>query len=259
MKNKLLFLMTILCLLLITSCTNLKNNTTNDNDDSNNETNNDEIISDDIVMDDIGDDIIKDEPTSDFDTSEDIPSSAPEVDFRGKLVNLAYSQVGIYEGKDSKGNYNNMQKYGAWYGNNGAPWCAMFVSWNWHHAGLSHDLLLKYQGCYTGKEWCEKKGIFKYKKNYTPITGDIVFFLSNGASHTGIVAYCDGTYIYTIEGNRSNKVGIWRIKLNNKTITGYAFQNYPASSTLEDFSWIKEKQQNGKYLWTHVTSGDSTI
>ena len=254
MKNKLLFIMSLLCLLLISSCTNINNSTTNNDSNIN-----DEVTNDDIIIDDVIDDIVKDEIIDDNNNNEEIPNNTPDIDFRGKLVNLAYSQVGIYEGKDSKGNYNNIQKYGAWYGNNGQPWCAMFVSWNWHHAGLSHDLLIKYQGCYTGKEWCEKKGIFKYKKNYTPITGDIVFFLNSGASHTGIVAYCDGTYIYTIEGNRSNKVGIWRIKLTNKTITGYAVPNYPASSSLEDFSWIKEKLPNGKYLWTNVTKGDSTI
>lgn len=254
MKNKLLFIMSLLCLLLISSCTNINNSTTNNDSNIN-----DEVTNDDIIIEDVIDDIVKDEIIDDNNNNEEIPNNTPDIDFRGKLVNLAYSQVGIYEGKDSKGNYNNIQKYGAWYGNNGQPWCAMFVSWNWHHAGLSHDLLIKYQGCYTGKEWCEKKGIFKYKKNYTPITGDIVFFLNSGASHTGIVAYCDGTYIYTIEGNRSNKVGIWRIKLTNKTITGYAVPNYPASSSLEDFSWIKEKLPNGKYLWTNVTKGDSTI
>lgn len=257
MKIKFLFLISLLCLLLISSCTNIKNNT--NNEDINNEIIIDNNIDNDIIIDGVIDEDINDEIITDDEIEEDNTNKVPDIDYRAKLVQLAYSQVGIYEGKDAKGNYNNIQKYGAWYGNNGQPWCAMFVSWNWHHAGLSHDLLLKYQGCYTGKEWCEKKGIFKYKKNYTPITGDIVFFLNSGASHTGIVAYCDGTYIYTIEGNRSNKVGVWRIKLNNKTITGYAVPNYPASSTLEDFSWIKEKQQNGKYLWTHVTSGDSTI
>lgn len=258
MKIKFLFLISLLCLLLISSCTNINNNT--NNDDTNDEIIVDDNIDDDIIIDDvINDDTTKEDNNIENNIIEDNINKVPNIDYRAKLVHLAYSQVGIYEGKDAKGNYNNIQKYGAWYGNNGQPWCAMFVSWNWHHAGLSHNLLLKYQGCYTGKEWCEKKGIFKYKKNYTPITGDIVFFLSSGASHTGIVAYCDGTYIYTIEGNRSNKVGVWRIKLNNKTITGYAVPNYPASSSLEDFSWIKEKQQNGKYLWTHVSSGDSTI
>ncbi len=185
-------------------------------------------------------------------------SGTAEVDYRARLVNLAYEQVGIYEGKSEDGSYNNFQKFGAWYGNNGVAWCATFVSWCWYHAGLSNDLLLKYQGCYTGMEWCLAQGIFKYKEEYTPITGDIVFFLSNGASHTGIVAYCDGEYIYTVEGNRSNRVDVWRIKLTNTTITGYAVPNYPYSSTIEDFSWIKEQQPNGTYLWTNVSSGDST-
>ena len=186
-------------------------------------------------------------------------SGTADVDFRARFVNLAYSQVGIYEGKDSDGSYNNFQKFGAWYGNDGAPWCATFVSWCWYHAGLSNELLLKYQGCYTGMEWCLEKGIFKYKEDYTPQTGDVVFFLSNGASHTGIVAYCDGTYIYTVEGNRSNRVDVWRIKVTNSTITGYAVPNYPESTYREDLSWFKDKQINGKYLWTDVTSGDSTV
>ena len=108
-------------------------------------------------------------------------------------------------------------------------------------------------------EWCLEKGIFKYKEEYTPKSGDIVFFLSNGASHTGIVAYCDNSYIYTIEGNRSNKVGIWRLSVNNKTITGYGVPNYPKSSKVADFSWISKKQADGTYLWTAVTNGEPTV
>ena len=67
-------------------------------------------------------------------------------------------------------------------------------------------------------------------KEYTPTTGDIVFFQSssvyNGvSSHTGIVAHCDGEYIYTIEGNRSNRVDVWRIKVDTCVCSYYIFTN----------------------------------
>ena len=184
-----------------------------------------------------------------------------DVDYRAKLVYRAYEEIGVLEGKNDKGEWNNFQKYGAWYGNDGNPWCATFVSWAWYHAGLSQDLLLKYQGCTAGMQWCKEQGIWKNRGEYTPQTGDIIFFNQGSLStstHTGIVAYCDGTYVYTIEGNRSNIVGVWRIKLNNTSITGYGIPNFPESTYREDFSWIAEQQENGKYLWTNVSGGDST-
>lgn len=185
------------------------------------------------------------------------------VDYRKRLVELAFEQVGIKEGIKPNGDYDNDTKFGKWYGNNGEPWCATFVSWCWYHAGLSNDLLLKYQGCTAGMGWCKEQGIFKTKEEYTPTTGDIVFFQSgstyNGvSSHTGIVAHCDGEYIYTIEGNRSNCVGVWRIKVDNTRIIGYGIPNYPGLKEYDNFSWIKEQQSDGSYLWTNVSAGDST-
>lgn len=186
-----------------------------------------------------------------------------EVDYRKRLVELAYDQIGIKEGLKPNGEYDNDTKFGRWYGNNGEPWCATFVSWVWYHAGLSTKLLLKYQGCTAGMEWCKEQGIFKTKEEYTPTTGDIVFFQSssvyNGvSSHTGIVAHCDGEYIYTIEGNRSNRVDVWRIKVDNTRIIGYGIPNYPGPKEYDDFAWIKEQQPDGSYLWTNVSAGDST-
>lgn len=195
-----------------------------------------------------------------------------DIDYIGRFLDLAYSQVGIKEVGE------NGQKYGEWYRNPNQPWCAQFVSWCWFHAGLSNELLVKYQSCYQGMKWCSEQGIMHYvqdytftskeemangihaykKENYTPKPGDIVFFLSNGAGHTGIVGYCDGTYIYTIEGNRSNRVDVWRISLKNNTITGYASPNFPASSSVKDFSWLAAKQADGSYLWTNVAGGEST-
>ena len=185
------------------------------------------------------------------------------IDYRKRLIELAYEQIGIKEGIDANGEYDNMTKFGIWYGNYGEPWCATFVSWVWYHAGLSNNLLLKYQGCTAGMGWCKEQGIFKTKEEYTPKTGDIVFFQSgsvyNGvSSHTGIVAHCDGEYIYTIEGNRSNRVDVWRLSVDNYTIIGYGVPNYPGLETYDDFAWIKEQQPDGSYLWNAVSNGEST-
>ena len=45
-----------------------------------------------------------------------------DIDYVSRFINLAYEQVGIVEEGD------NIQKFGKWYGNNGQPWCATFVS-----------------------------------------------------------------------------------------------------------------------------------
>lgn len=42
-----------------------------------------------------------------------------------RVVQKALSQLGTHESPAG----SNMQKYGAWFGLNGQPWCAIFVSW----------------------------------------------------------------------------------------------------------------------------------
>ena len=171
------------------------------------------------------------------------------IDYIGNLLTMAFSQNGYREGT------NNDNKFGIWYNNNHQPWCAMFVSWCWYQTGLSNDLLLKYQGCSTGQEWCIEKGIFKYKENYTPKPGDIIFF----EGHTGICAYVEGEYMYTIEGNASNRVGVWRWALNNSRIIGYATPDYPEyNGTPKDFSFLAGKDANGNYYWTNASGNQST-
>lgn len=177
-----------------------------------------------------------------------------EVDYVSRVLNLALGEKGYVERYDeATGEYVNDTKYNHWYNMEGA-WCAMFVSWCWYHAGLSQDILLKYCSVSVGCAWCKDQGIFKYKEDYHPKSGDIIFFLSAGSSHTGMVVYADDTYVYTIEGNASNRVDVWRWSLKDARITGYGTPNYPAySGTLEDFSWITTKKtDDGKYWWNNV-------
>lgn len=171
-----------------------------------------------------------------------------EIDYAAQLLDYALTQNGYVEGP------GNITKYAEWYNMQGQAWCAMFVSWCWFYAGLSNDLLLKYCSCSAGMEWCLQQGIFEYKENYHPKTGDIVFFLSAGMSHTGIALYADEEYLYTIEGNSSNKVGIWRWSLNDARITGYGVPHYPKyDGERKDYSWVKEQKEDGSYWWTNVS------
>lgn len=190
-----------------------------------------------------------------------------EADYISRLIHIALRENGTKE------QGTNVQKYGAWYPNNGQPWCAMFVSWCWYQAGLTNDILLKYQGCYAGMKWCTEMGIMhfvqdytfpeqlangasstQYAENYKPVAGDIIFFLSAGMGHTGIAIHSDDNYLYTIEGNTSDQVAIKRWSLNDARITGYAHPKYPEySGEREDFSWIATKKVNGSYMWTNVS------
>ena len=52
------------------------------------------------------------------------PSGGGESSAKARLAK-AQAQIGV---KESPAN-SNEQKYGAWYGANGQPWCAMFVTW----------------------------------------------------------------------------------------------------------------------------------
>ena len=49
------------------------------------------------------------------------------------MVNIAKYELALAFQED---NDNNITPYGQWYGMNSEPWCAMFVSWCAHYAGV---------------------------------------------------------------------------------------------------------------------------
>ena len=137
-----------------------------------------------------------------------------------EFINVALSQLGYKEtGK-------NFTKYGEWYGINPGAWCAMFVTWCAHNSGISTDIIPFYCGCTAGMKWFVDRNQFGYKETYIPKRGDIIFFLSDGAGHTGIVTGCSGNTVYTIEGNTSNMCARRSYNLNHSTITGYGIPEY---------------------------------
>ena len=150
------------------------------------------------------------------------------VNYGAKLVQTALSQEGYVEGA------NNYTKYGVWYSeqvNDSAfaygAWCAMFVSWCANQSQIPTTIIPLYAWVSAGKSWFESRGRFYYKENYQPVMGDVIFFLSDGAGHTGIVISSDNNKVYTIEGNTSNMCAKRSYSLDWHTITGYGHPDYP--------------------------------
>lgn len=115
-----------------------------------------------------------------------------------KLLTSAVKELGY---KESPKNSNNT-KYGEWYGLNGQPWCAMFVSWcaNQNNA---LDIIPKHAYTPSGYKWFKSRNQI-VTSGYK--AGDIVYFKFSGTRihHVGIVesVRANGDLV-TIEGNTS--------------------------------------------------------
>lgn len=159
------------------------------------------------------------------------------------IVDVALAEEGYC------GDSGNHTKYGAWYGMNGAAWCHMFVSWCANQAGIPESIIPKTASCSSGMSWFQSRGLFRYKGQYTPKHGDIVYFKSCGASHVGIVVSCSNGTVYTIEGNSNNAVKQRNYPLTKDTITGYGTPSYPQESASGGSSEAKPgKSSELKYL-----------
>lgn len=123
-------------------------------------------------------------------------------------------------------NANNITPYGQWYGMNGSPWCAMFVSYCAHQAGIIDRIVPRFAWCPSGVSWYKARGkYFKRNSGYIPKKGDIIFFHNldlERVAHTGIVIDGDDHYVTTIEGNTSlNRVQKCTYNRNHMSIDGY--------------------------------------
>lgn len=132
---------------------------------------------------------------------------------------------------------DNLTKYGKWYGMNGQPWCAMFVSWVYAQAGLSKSVAAStskgFASCDAGLKWFAKKG------KLVPVgeaqEGDIVFFQFDDDAqpdHVGIVIFnnktmknltcIEGNTSPTKKGSQSNGGGVYKKKRSYATVMAVA-------------------------------------
>jgi Putative peptidoglycan binding domain/CHAP domain len=147
-----------------------------------------------------------------------------------QVLDRASSQVGVTEHPAG----SNRTPYGAWYGIQGQPWCAMFVSWCTYQEGLALPATTSKGFAYTpsGAAWFQRRRRWTSK----PAPGHIVFFNFPGdgvnrISHVGIVMSVrpDGS-IVTIEGNTDERGGRTGGKVMRKVrrvgIVGYGIPDY---------------------------------
>lgn len=132
-----------------------------------------------------------------------------------QLVTVAKSQLGNEGG----------EKFWSWYGfSSRQEWCACFISWCADQVGLIESgAVPRFSYCPTGIEWFKSQGKWQ-EAGSIPTPGTIIFFdwEQDGISdHVGIVESCDGTTIYTVEGNSDDAVEQNSYEANSQIIAGY--------------------------------------
>jgi hypothetical protein len=124
--------------------------------------------------------------------------AAKENTFRKQALKLAKGKIGTVETPV------NIQEFGQWYGMNGVPWCAIFVTWCFANGG-SKSFARRSRWAYVpyvlNDAHAARNGLTVAK---TPEAGDLVLYDwdSDGVcDHIGIVE--KPSPLVTIEGNTS--------------------------------------------------------
>lgn len=119
-----------------------------------------------------------------------------------QLLAVAAGEIGYTE--QPRG--SNRTKFGAWYGLDGQPWCAMFISWCADKAGVA-TIVPKFAYTPAGAEWFQTRGSW----SSLPQRGDLAFYDLGGLgriSHVGLVESIPAAGgWYSIEGNTSGQGG----------------------------------------------------
>lgn len=120
-----------------------------------------------------------------------------------QILRIAKTELGEHEYPFN----SNKVKYAEWYGMNGQPWCAMFVSWVFAKAGQLDAVFGKHASC---AQWAESARLRDALVTHGPSTqpGDLVLykFGARVPGHVGIVehVHSDGS-VTAIEGNTSGR------------------------------------------------------
>ena len=163
-----------------------------------------------------------------------------------QLLKIAAKEVGVREGRDTGGNWNNRVKYNDWYAkhpsirNNGfltTAWCATFVSWVANQAGLLGSVIPMHAWTPSGLAWFKSRGLWTQGRGAKP--GDlfyIYFPAQRRVAHVGFVERVEGGYIYTIEGNTNNSGsrqgnGVYRLKRRITNNFHFCHPKYPAAAS----------------------------
>ena len=95
-------------------------------------------------------------------------------------------------------------------------WCANFVSWVMHQAGVPlknpHTGGWRIPGTFTLREYYEANGRFKSANSgYQPLPGDVAIYRNSPVfgDHTNIVLKNDNSVLTTVGGNEANRIRVF--------------------------------------------------
>ena len=154
---------------------------------------------------------------------------------------IGYTQSGRNYEVDDAGGKHGYTRYGAWYGYPYSEWCAMFASFCLHYAGVEQTDVPYAAGCVYWIEHLTDAGLYERAGDYTPKTGDLVFFDTDGdgvSDHVGIVTGLHGETMETVEGNIGGEVVEERHELTDEDVFGFGVlpqeENLPDAPVIDD-------------------------
>ena len=202
----------------------------------------------------------------------------------------ALSQLGYYEGKtsgDFSGLYNTWDNYDSAkvtefvynYGDADdsgykMAWCASFCSWALYQSRTTNHsthsqscrnhigeqaYIWRECSCYQWADQLKRFNLYSARgSGYTPKTGDLIFFKMDGggsswSNHIGLVRYCDGSKVYTVEGNRHNHVDLFSYSLTDTQICGYGKLPYQTNDNVPKVDYTGKNKTEGQYITNNVT------
>ena len=211
------------------------------------------------------------------------------------VVAVAASQVGYIEGSSASGyngetgGSNNYTEYGCFLGltgGSGHAWCAAFCAWSFYVAEVTDLQGSQYDTDNGGNIWADayvpywseyliEQGRYRaayqfrnsysdlYDASYVPQPGDLVFFYTASGDypgwegHIGLVAYSDGTYVYTLEGNTSSQDGVEsegggaffkKYSLTGSNLVGFGVMPYETVDGLPEIDYTGANPSTGLYV-----------
>ena len=183
------------------------------------------------------------DPAADVETQEDWEKTLEAIrltgEYRQDTLAVARSQLGYTESARNfvvaeDGTVKGYSRYGAWYGDAYGDWCAMYVSFCLHYAGV--EAFPEESNC---SEWIRKlsaEDVDLYREAagaYAPSPGDLIFFDYNGdriADHVGLVeerilpeekTEPAAAELKVLEGNSGNQVREVVYEQTDSCILGY--------------------------------------
>lgn len=113
-------------------------------------------------------------------------------------------------------------------------WCAVYVSAVAIKCNATNIIPIEC-GAEQMVKLLKNMGIWQEDGNYTPKSGDIIFYDWDGkdtwSDHVGIVESVENNKITVLEGNKSNAVGRRTLTVGNDAIRGYGVINYDGTQS----------------------------